>query len=174
MTYIGTVQTKDHFECPPCFKEESTRQLLEPQNMSTEDNPRRLYIAGPMSGLPEFNYPAFNGMARFFRNEGYHVENPAENTLPPDFDGDKWQAYMRLSLRQLLTCDVVAALPGWEQSKRATIEVHLARSLGIPCFDAYLLRRVFTENPDAEIESISEEEMVLMVSHNPQKQEISE
>lgn len=40
---------------------------------------KRIYIAGPMSGLPEFNYPAFNRAAAVLRAQGHHVENPAEN-----------------------------------------------------------------------------------------------
>lgn len=39
----------------------------------------RIYIAGPMTGLPDFNFPAFNDMAAILRGLGYHVENPAEH-----------------------------------------------------------------------------------------------
>ena len=40
----------------------------------------RIYLAGPMTGLPEFNYPAFHAEAARLRQLGYHVENPAENS----------------------------------------------------------------------------------------------
>ena len=86
--------------------------------------PKRVYIAGPMSGLPDMNYPAFNALAAKLRAQGLHVENPAENPVC-----DSWVAYMRLALRQMCTCDAVYLLPGWEASKGACIENDLANAL---------------------------------------------
>lgn len=86
----------------------------------------RVYIAGPMTGLPEFNYPAFNAAAQRLRALGYQVENPAENPVP---SCSSWKGYMRLGLTQLLQCDVVAMLPNWEDSRGARIEYQLARDL---------------------------------------------
>jgi len=43
----------------------------------------RVYIAGPMSGIPQFNFPAFKAAARALRAIGYDVICPAE-TDPPD------------------------------------------------------------------------------------------
>lgn len=40
---------------------------------------RRLYLAGPMTGLPDFNYPAFHAAAAAWRAAGWTVANPAEN-----------------------------------------------------------------------------------------------
>ena len=91
----------------------------------------RIYLAGPMTGLPLENYPAFNAEAARLRAIGYHVENPAENPRQ-----DSWLAYMRQSIRQMLTCDAVALLPAWKRSKGALLEHGLAISLGIkarPC-----------------------------------------
>lgn len=39
---------------------------------------------------------------------------------------------MRLALRQMLTCDAVALLPGWQQSRGALLEHTVAIDLGIP------------------------------------------
>lgn len=89
---------------------------------------KRVYIAGPMTGLPNLNYPAFNGEATRLRQLGFEVENPAENADPPC---GTWQGWMRLALRQLVTCDIVALLPGWETSRGACIEQRLAHDLGI-------------------------------------------
>lgn len=38
----------------------------------------RIYVSGPMTGKPEFNYPAFNAAAKRLRDEGHFVINPAE------------------------------------------------------------------------------------------------
>lgn len=90
---------------------------------------RAIYIGGPMSGLPEFNDPAFHAKAAELRALGHKVHNPAEN------DGtstDKpWAFYMRLALRQLLECDEIHLLPGWRNSRGATIEYSVARELGM-------------------------------------------
>lgn len=43
----------------------------------------RLYLAGPMSGLPGFNFPAFHAAAKVLREAGYIIISPAE-TDPPD------------------------------------------------------------------------------------------
>lgn len=87
----------------------------------------RVYVAGPMSGLPEFNYPAFHAEATRLRALGYHVENPACNPKQAN-----WEGYMRQALQQMLTCELVAMLPGWESSRGASIERKLAFELGMP------------------------------------------
>lgn len=90
---------------------------------------KRVYISGPMSGLPEFNYPAFHAAAAELRTYGLHVENPAES---PEPECKSWLGFMRLAVAQLATCDYVVTLPGWENSKGARVEVELARGLGFP------------------------------------------
>lgn len=88
----------------------------------------RTYIAGPMTGLPKFNHPAFDACAARLRARGLQVENPAENTPPAC---DSWVGWMRLALAQLIRCDAVHMLPGWQASRGARIEHDLARSLGL-------------------------------------------
>lgn len=89
----------------------------------------RIYLAGPMSGLTDFNYPAFNEAAANLRALGFDVENPAENAAPAC---GSWGGYMRLSITQMLTCDCVAFLPWWEGSKGAQIELSLAKGISMP------------------------------------------
>jgi hypothetical protein len=86
----------------------------------------RIYVAGPMSGLPEFNYPAFHEAARRLRALAYAVENPAECLGGAGWD---WRDYMRACIPQLLMCNAVALLPGWEDSKGARTERGLALAL---------------------------------------------
>jgi hypothetical protein len=94
---------------------------------------QRVYISGPMSGLPDFNYPAFNAEAARIRALGYTVENPTEN---PPVPGHVWELYMRAALRQMLTCDTVAFLPDWRQSRGANVEIELAIHLGMAVIPA--------------------------------------
>ena len=102
---------------------------------------RRVYIAGPMSresfcrcdrppddGVDRWDYncPAFTRAAATLRNLGYHVESPHE---PGHVEGWTWVDYMRRGLAQMLTCDTIALLPGWHQSRGAMIELRLAEDL---------------------------------------------
>lgn len=88
----------------------------------------KIYVAGPMTGLPDFNYPAFHAAAAALRAVGHQVENPAEN---PDPACKSWAGYMRMALAQLVTCDAIYLLKGWERSKGANIECDLAFVLGL-------------------------------------------
>jgi hypothetical protein len=87
---------------------------------------RRVYISGPMTGVPLFNVPAFNLAAAHLRGFGFHVENPAESP-----HCDSWQGYMRLALVQIARCDWLYMLPGWSGSKGALIEHRLAVDIGL-------------------------------------------
>ena len=89
-----------------------------------------IYLAGPMSNLPEFNYPAFNAAAKQLRELGFTVENPAEND--GGSTGKPWAWYMRRAIKQLVTCDIVVLLPGWEESRGARLERFIAHELGMP------------------------------------------
>lgn len=92
----------------------------------------RIYLAGRMTGIPEFNFPRFHEVAGRLRVLGFDVENPAEN------DGgstDKeWSFYLRAALRQMLTCDSVALLEGWQRSKGAQLEVYVAQAVGLKLY----------------------------------------
>jgi hypothetical protein len=87
------------------------------------------YIAGPMSGLPDYNYPAFHAVAKHLRDCGIDVRNPAEND--EGSSGKSWEFYIRLALRSLLECDEIVLLPGWRDSRGARLEELVARELGM-------------------------------------------
>lgn len=87
---------------------------------------QRIYLSGPMTGLPEFNYPAFHAEAARLRALGYHVENPAENPSQ-----DSWEAYMAVCIPQMATCDTIALLPGWSESRGSLRERQEAVRLGM-------------------------------------------
>lgn len=91
------------------------------------------YLAGPMSNVPEWNFPAFNEAAWKLRGEGWTVVNPAEN-----FDGDTslaYEDYLALGIRQVTEVDCVFVLPGWQKSKGACREVDTARFLKKPVYN---------------------------------------
>ena len=92
---------------------------------------KRIYLAGPMSGIDAFNYPLFFAESDRLHKLGYSVENPAANPEQAD-----WASYLRVALTQMLTCEGVALLPGWERSRGACLEVHVAEALGMPVVEA--------------------------------------
>lgn len=86
----------------------------------------RLYVAGPMTGYKDHNFPAFDAAARKLRAAGFDVENPADTGLVEDWE---WADYLRYDLPLLLKCDGVATLDRWHLSKGAQLEVHVALKL---------------------------------------------
>lgn len=89
---------------------------------------KRIYLSGPMTGLPSLNHPAFNAEAERLRALGYFVINPAEVDLD---EGATWEDYLRTDLIAMLdTCNAIVMLPGWEKSRGATLEHHVACALG--------------------------------------------
>jgi hypothetical protein len=90
----------------------------------------KIYIAGPMSGYPDFNHAAFHKQASELHSLGVNVLNPAE------IDGgstDKpWDYYMRKAIALLVQADGVVVLDGWENSKGAKLELAIASALEMP------------------------------------------
>lgn len=88
----------------------------------------RFYLSGPMSGYPEHNAPQFATAAKKLRERGYEIVNPIEFDAAPDL---AWSDYLRKDIRALMDCGGVITLPGWQESRGATLEVHIAHALGM-------------------------------------------
>ena len=93
-----------------------------------------VYLAGPMTGYDDYNFPLFNRTAASLRAEGFNVINPAEHGI---VEGAEWADYLRFDLAKIAGCESIALLPGWEASKGARLEVHVAQALGmsVRCLD---------------------------------------
>lgn len=91
----------------------------------------KIYISGPMTGLPDLNFPAFHDAAAKLRALGHEVTNPAEKQEEND-PSMTWMDYMRLDIAMMMLnkCDAVALLQGYGHSKGAMTELNLAQSLG--------------------------------------------
>lgn len=90
---------------------------------------KRIYISGPMTGLPGKNFPAFNTEAQRLRQLGFDVVNPVD--VNPDEASMTWHECLRNDLAALLTCDTLALLDGWQQSAGAHLEMHVAHRVGM-------------------------------------------
>lgn len=107
--------------------------------------PLHVYLAGPMTGIAEFNFPAFDAAAEALRDRGHVAFNPAENDRDKHgFDPTGMTGHEDLTgildRRKALgddlawicaEADVVAPLPGWQWSTGARAEVAVARALNI-------------------------------------------
>lgn len=104
----------------------------------------KLYLAGPMTSIKDYNFPLFHLVAHELRRYGHEVFNPAENDIANGFDAMGLAGHeaaehgfnLREALKQDLSwiCDhaeALAVLPNWERSRGATAEVALAKALGI-------------------------------------------
>ncbi len=110
----------------------------------------KIYLAGPMRGIPAFNFPAFYKAAAELRQQGHEVFSPAErdnqkhgtDISKGNATGDESVAAKEhgFNLREALgddlawvcaKADAVYALPGWKNSKGANAEVATANALGL-------------------------------------------
>lgn len=106
-----------------------------------------IYLAGPMRGKANFNFPAFDFAAQKLRAEGHEVFSPADNDrkmgVPkeenPTGDESIVAAKTGLTARDFFDADThyicrganaVALLPGWENSQGACAERLLGIALG--------------------------------------------
>lgn len=97
----------------------------------------RAYLAGPMTGLAEYNFPAFRTATAELRELGWEVFSPAEVDEAAGFNPktdrpEPLRHYMKHDLPAVLTSDVLVVLPGWQGSKGARLEVHAAVACEIP------------------------------------------
>lgn len=102
------------------------------------------YLAGPMSGIDKFNFPAFDAAAADLRERGWQIASPAEmddaavreaalaaDGSPGSAPGS-WEEFLARDIQTVCRVPAVIVLPGWEGSKGATFEVDVARRLAKP------------------------------------------
>ena len=87
-----------------------------------------VYISGPMSGLPNYNYGAFFAAENLLKSQGKEVLNPAKH-----FGGDQGRPrseYIRADVAVLLRkATAIYMLPGWQNSADARLEREIAIQL---------------------------------------------
>lgn len=76
-----------------------------------------VYIAGPISGMPDGNKPAFDAAQKWLEQKGYIVLNP--HSMPK---GLSEEAYMDICLAMVRHADALCLLKGWQASAGAKAE----------------------------------------------------
>jgi hypothetical protein len=97
----------------------------------------RVYLAGPMSDLPEYNADGFRKAARYAKAQGWtvfspHDTKPSHGGQPCIGDPATWTyhrglthtyaCWLAASMAEMVRCDALLMLPGWEDSRGARIE----------------------------------------------------
>lgn len=112
----------------------------------TAPNPKlKCYIAGPMSGYAEFNFPAFFAAQELFESKGYEVFNPASKDNEANVQTDKsfaegddqklmqsgwdFRAAFDWDCNKVIYADAIYMLKGWEKSSGARAEHAVAVSI---------------------------------------------
>lgn len=114
----------------------------------------KVYLAGPMTHVPQFNIPAFDAAAKDLRVVGHEVVSPAELDDPetraislasPDGNpdtltshGKTWGQFLARDVQLIADggIEVVYVLPGWGDSRGARLETFVAKAMcGLPIFE---------------------------------------
>lgn len=101
---------------------------------------KKFYVAGPMTGIPQFNFPAFFAAEKSLQEQGYEVQLPADMKDPvavaqamASVDGKIGD--VEVTWGQCLAQDVeliadhvdgLCFLPNWEKSRGARLEAFTA------------------------------------------------
>lgn len=90
----------------------------------------KVYISGKISGTDLIKTRKhFAAVAKATKRLGYEPVNPLENGLS---EHDTWEAHMLKDIIDLLQCNAIYMLQGWQESKGARIEHYIATEIGIP------------------------------------------
>lgn len=115
----------------------------------------KVYLSGPMSGIPAFNFPAFEHAASVLRAAGHEVISPVElddpeqravSSTSPDGNPDTYASHgmsrddflardAAVIVANSATLDGIVCLPGWQASDGARFEIGVAALRGIPRYD---------------------------------------
>ena len=113
--------------------------------------PMKIYLAGPMTNIPQFNFPAFDAAEADLTKRGYEVVPPADLHDPEvraaalaSKTGSMLDLPRHLTWGQFLAEDIrmiaddgiegIVVMPGWKTSRGARLETYVGRLCGLPVF----------------------------------------
>jgi len=119
----------------------------------------KIYIAGPMTGIRDFNFPEFRKMEKWM--EGWGIDYIS----PVDMDSDygliftkeematgrmsankSLDSIIRRDVGAILECTGIVMLKGWEDSRGAMAEWHVARWAGRNMFYEATIATIVAKN----------------------------
>ena len=113
--------------------------------------PKKIYIAGPMTGYPQYNFTAFLDAEEDLTAKGWEVLSPARMDIDRGFNpiedptavftDDMLQDAIIRNIAAILEFDAIAMLNNWSESKGAKAEYYVARWAGLKIFRYYQRRK---------------------------------
>ena len=88
----------------------------------------KVYIAGPITTDPKYREKFMTAEVKM-KQCGYKVVNPAKNKC------ESYEEHIDTGLRQLMECDTIYLLKGWETSRGESLEAHYAEVKGLRIFE---------------------------------------
>lgn len=114
----------------------------------------KVYVAGPMTGYPDHNVPAFDAATAKLRSLLFHVVSPPDVTrsygvtirgINSDgtIDPAAYCQLVKLDIQAMLQdCERIYVLPGWRESKGAKLEVAIGLACGMKIYDFETLEKI--------------------------------
>ncbi len=118
---------------------------------------KKVYIAGPMTGIASFNFPAFDDKRDELKSKGYEVVSPADIDRAHGFDPMGWTegecsrdhlpsdfmcGAIKRDVDALLKCDCIYMLEGWQKSDGAKAELAIAQWIGLEVLNVQIITDV--------------------------------
>lgn len=112
----------------------------------------KVYVSGPMTGIEDYNFPAFHDATDSLRSRGFIVVSPAEldederggvPEKPAEDYGPEYIEFLTRDVEHVVGVDALVMLPGWQRSRGARFEAMIAIGLDKPIFSYVTGERIF-------------------------------
>ncbi len=93
------------------------------------ENKGYTYLSGPMTNLPDDNWPVFIYARKYLKGKVINPANPHGSIVKKDKSKFEWTDYMIEDVYDLVKCDKIVLLPGYSKSTGAQTEIFIGKKL---------------------------------------------
>ena len=87
------------------------------------------YISGPMTNLPDFNWPVFIYAEKYIDGKVFNPANPHGTIIKKPKTSFNWGDYMTEDIYDLVKCNSIVILPGYSKSTGAKTEISIGEKI---------------------------------------------